>query len=123
LSGRYPLVDAATANPTLVYELLTALIAGVYAGAVLVPEQVFGGMRGDPPTWMRSPPLDPTTGGSLPMPADPHRPHQPDSEQRWPACVYLDVPWVWLKVPMGSKWQSNVDIALRYKCLANSRIA
>jgi hypothetical protein len=61
-SGRYPLVGVATANPILVYGLLTALIAGVYAGAVLVPEQVFGGMRGDPPTWMRSPPTDPTTG-------------------------------------------------------------
>jgi hypothetical protein len=77
LSGWYPLVGAATANPTLIYGLLTVLLAGVYAGAVLVPEQVFGGMRGDPPTWMRSPPTGPTTGGSWPMPANPHRPHQP----------------------------------------------
>jgi hypothetical protein len=30
---------------------LTALLAGVYAGAVLVLGQVFGGVGGDPPSW------------------------------------------------------------------------
>jgi hypothetical protein len=38
-------------NRTLVYGLLTALLAGVYAIAVLVLGQVFGGVGGDPPTW------------------------------------------------------------------------
>jgi hypothetical protein len=38
-------------NRTLVYGLLTALLAGVYAGAVLVGGQVFGGVGGDPPSW------------------------------------------------------------------------
>jgi hypothetical protein len=38
-------------NRTLVYGLLTALLAGVYAGAVLVLGQVFGGVTGDPPSW------------------------------------------------------------------------
>ena len=37
---------------TLVYGLLTALLAGVYAGAVLVLGQVFGGVGGDPPSWV-----------------------------------------------------------------------
>jgi hypothetical protein len=37
---------------TLVYALLTALLAGVYAGAVLVLGQVFGGVGRDPPSWM-----------------------------------------------------------------------
>jgi hypothetical protein len=36
---------------TLVYGLLTALLASVYAGAVLVLGQVFGGVTGDPPSW------------------------------------------------------------------------
>jgi hypothetical protein len=38
-------------NRTLVYGLLTALLAGVYAGAVLVLGQVFGGVTDDPPSW------------------------------------------------------------------------
>jgi hypothetical protein len=38
-------------NRTLVYGLLTALLAGVYVGAVLVLGQVFGGVTGDPPSW------------------------------------------------------------------------
>jgi len=37
-------------NRTLVYSLLTALLGGVYAGAVLVLGQVFGGVSGDPPS-------------------------------------------------------------------------
>jgi len=39
-------------NRTLVYGLLTALLAGVYAGAVLVLGQVFGGVGRDPPSWV-----------------------------------------------------------------------
>jgi hypothetical protein len=38
-------------NRTLVYGLLTALLAGVYTGAVLVMGQVFGGVGRDPPSW------------------------------------------------------------------------
>ena len=38
-------------NRTLVYGLLTALLGGVYAGAVLVLGQLFGGVRRDPPSW------------------------------------------------------------------------
>ena len=38
-------------NRTLVYGLLTALLASVYASAVLVLGQVFGGVGGDPPSW------------------------------------------------------------------------
>jgi hypothetical protein len=38
-------------NRTLVYGLLTALLAGIYAGAVLVLGQLFGGVGGDPPSW------------------------------------------------------------------------
>jgi hypothetical protein len=38
-------------NRTLVYGLLTALLAGVYAGTVLVLGQVFGGVGRDPPSW------------------------------------------------------------------------
>jgi hypothetical protein len=49
---RYRLYDIdRLINRTLVYGLLTALLAGVYAGAVLVLEQVFGGFRAEPPTW------------------------------------------------------------------------
>jgi MFS family permease len=39
-------------NRTLVYGLLTALLAGVYAGAVLVLGQLFGGVGADPPSWV-----------------------------------------------------------------------
>ena len=39
-------------NRTLVYGLLTALLAGVYAGGVLVLGQLFGGMGADPPSWV-----------------------------------------------------------------------
>jgi hypothetical protein len=38
-------------NRTLVYGLLTVLLAGVYAGAVLVLGQLFGGVGTDPPSW------------------------------------------------------------------------
>jgi hypothetical protein len=38
-------------NRTLVYGLLTVLLAGVYAGAVLVLGQVFGGVGRDTPSW------------------------------------------------------------------------
>jgi hypothetical protein len=38
-------------NRTLVYGLLTALLGGVYAGAVLVLGQVFGAVGSDPPSW------------------------------------------------------------------------
>jgi hypothetical protein len=39
-------------NRTLVYGLLTALLAGVYAGAVLVLGQLFGGVGEDPSSWV-----------------------------------------------------------------------
>jgi hypothetical protein len=38
-------------NRTLVYGLLTALLAGIYAGAVLVLGQLFGGLGDEPPSW------------------------------------------------------------------------
>jgi hypothetical protein len=38
-------------NRTLVYGLLTALFAGVYAGVVLVLGQLFGGLGAEPPSW------------------------------------------------------------------------
>jgi hypothetical protein len=38
-------------NRTLVYGLLTALLAGFYAGAVLVLGQLFGGIGAEPPSW------------------------------------------------------------------------
>jgi hypothetical protein len=50
---RYRLYDIdRLINRTLVYGLLTALLAGVYAGAVLVLGQVFGGVGRDPPSWV-----------------------------------------------------------------------
>jgi hypothetical protein len=50
---RYRLYDIdRLINRTLVYGLLTALLAGVYAGTVLVLGQVFGGVGGDPPSWV-----------------------------------------------------------------------
>jgi FtsH-binding integral membrane protein len=39
-------------NRTLVYGLLTALLAGVYAGVVLVLGQLFGGISAEPPSWV-----------------------------------------------------------------------
>jgi hypothetical protein len=39
-------------NRTLVYGLLTALLAGLYAGAVLVLGQLFGGFGAEPPSWV-----------------------------------------------------------------------
>jgi MFS family permease len=48
---RYRLYDIdRLINRTLVYGLLTALLAAIYAGAVLVLGQVFGGVGGDPPS-------------------------------------------------------------------------
>jgi hypothetical protein len=49
---RYRLYDIdRLINRTLVYGLLTALLAGVYAGAVLILGEVFGGVGGEPPSW------------------------------------------------------------------------
>jgi hypothetical protein len=39
-------------NRTLVYGLLSAVLAGVYAALVLVLGQLFGGIGGHPPTWV-----------------------------------------------------------------------
>jgi hypothetical protein len=50
---RYRLYDIdRLINRTLVYALLTALLAGVYAGAVLTLGQVFGGVGGETPSWV-----------------------------------------------------------------------
>jgi hypothetical protein len=49
---RYRLYDIdRIINRTLVYGLLTALLGAIYAGAVLVLGQVFGGVGRDPPSW------------------------------------------------------------------------
>ena len=49
---RYRLYDIdRLINRTLVYGTLTALLGGVYAAAVLVLGQVFGGVAGSPPPW------------------------------------------------------------------------
>jgi hypothetical protein len=49
---RYRLYDIdRLLNRTLVYGLLTALLGGVYAGAVLVLGQLFGGLGAQPPSW------------------------------------------------------------------------
>jgi hypothetical protein len=49
---RYRLYDIdRLINRTLVYGLLTAVLAGIYALAVLILGQVFGGVAGEPPSW------------------------------------------------------------------------
>jgi hypothetical protein len=49
---RYRLYDIdRLINRTLVYGLLTALLAGIYTSVVLVLGQVFGGVGKDPPSW------------------------------------------------------------------------
>jgi len=49
---RYRLYDIdRLINRTLVYGLLTAVLGAVYAAAVLVLGQLFGGVGGDPPSW------------------------------------------------------------------------
>jgi len=50
---RYRLYDIdRLINRTLVYGLLTALLAGVYASVVLILGQQFGGLERDPPSWV-----------------------------------------------------------------------
>jgi hypothetical protein len=39
-------------NRTPVYGLLTALLAGIYAGLVLILGQLFGGLGATPPSWL-----------------------------------------------------------------------
>jgi hypothetical protein len=49
---RYRLYDIdRLINRTLVYGLLTAILGTLYAGVVLVPGQLFGGIGGEPPSW------------------------------------------------------------------------
>jgi hypothetical protein len=49
---RYRLYDIdRLINRTLVYGLLTALLVTVYAGAVLMLGQLFGGLGDEPPSW------------------------------------------------------------------------
>jgi hypothetical protein len=49
---RYRLYDIdRLINRTLVYGMLTAILGAVYAAAVLVLGQVFGGVGGNPPSW------------------------------------------------------------------------
>jgi hypothetical protein len=50
---RYRLYDIdRLINRTLVYSLLSAMLAGVYAAVVLVLGQLFGGVGSNPPSWV-----------------------------------------------------------------------
>jgi hypothetical protein len=50
---RYRLYDIdRLINRTLVYGLLTAVLAGVYAAVVLILGQLFGGIGAEPPSWI-----------------------------------------------------------------------
>jgi hypothetical protein len=50
---RYRLYDIdRLINRTVVYGLVTALLGAAYAGVVLVLGQVFGGVTGEPPSWV-----------------------------------------------------------------------
>jgi hypothetical protein len=50
---RYRLYDIdRIINRTLVYGLLTAILGGIYAGAILLLGQLFGGVTDDPPSWV-----------------------------------------------------------------------
>jgi hypothetical protein len=49
---RYRLFDIdRLINRTVVYGLVTAVLAGIYAAVVLILGQLFGGISGEPPSW------------------------------------------------------------------------